>query len=358
MTFFRKTAFWALLFLLCLWLGCQPGAWAETLAPTPEPSATATAFVTQAPSSAPTSVPTATPEPTFTPEPTPVPTPTPVHTPTPTPGPTFCPATPPPFLALRKALEPVGGGMYRDKRTGRLVRYGNFGSGPMAFYAGEEDGALPYGTEPLPQEAWRVCAYAPDKVPKKDGDRWLTVFLGSQSVVCFRAEAGDWVVERVMICSAADAKHKTPMGLHYIYSRYKYKAMTRMNGIMVYAQYACRFRGHYLFHTVPIGGGSNRRFQKYGKKLMLIEEYEKLGQPASHGCVRLLVGDAYWVYTNCPRGTKVLVTTAAGPTPPPAPALIYEAPYMNADHTLGWDPTDPDRENPYRAVYPEWFKDL
>ena len=31
---------------------------------------------------------------------------------------------------------------------------------------------------------------------------------------------------------------------------------------------------------------------------------------------------------------------------------------MNADHTLGWDPTDPDEENPYRAVYPEWFKDL
>ena len=31
---------------------------------------------------------------------------------------------------------------------------------------------------------------------------------------------------------------------------------------------------------------------------------------------------------------------------------------MNKDHTLGWDPTDPDKENPYRTVYPEWFEDL
>ena len=129
-----------------------------------------------------------------------------------------------------------------------------------------------------------------------------------------------------------------------------------MNGIMVYAQYASRFRGHYLFHTVPIAG-EYRKYQKYGKKQMMIEEYEKLGAPASHGCVRLLVGDAYWIYNNCKWGTKVLVVDDVGPTPPPAPALIYEEPYMNADHTLGWDPTDPDKENPYREIYPEWFTD-
>ena len=30
---------------------------------------------------------------------------------------------------------------------------------------------------------------------------------------------------------------------------------------------------------------------------------------------------------------------------------------MNKDQTLGWDPTDPDPENPYREIYPEWFND-
>ena len=212
------------------------------------------------------------------------------------------------------------------------------------------DAALTPAQIPVPTR----CPYAPEAAPKRDGDRWLTVYLGSQSVVCFVAKGADWEVERIMICSAADKKHTTPLGSHYIYSKYKYKALSRMNGILVYGQYACRFRGHYLFHTVPIGG-ARRNVQKNGKKQMLIEEYEKLGTPASHGCVRLLVGDAYWIYTNCPKGTTVLVTADAGPTPPPVPALIYEAPYMNADHTLGWDPTDPDAENPYREIYPEWF---
>ena len=249
-------------------------------------------------------------------------------------------------------------GVYQHRTTEEYLWFGSFGEEPLAFYPAAPETDPVYGAAPQAVEALTLSPYAPEKRPKKDGDRWLTVFLGSQSVVCFVAQDGDWEVERIMICSAADEKHKTPMGMHYIYSRYKYKAMTRMNGIMVYAQYACRFRGHYLFHTVPIGGSSNRRFQKYGKKQMLIEEYEKLGQPASHGCVRLLVGDAYWVYKNCPRGTKVHVVTDAGPTPPSAPPLIYEEPYMNEDHTLGWDPTDPDEENPYRAVYPEWFQDL
>lgn len=315
----RKTAFISLLLLLCLWLFCPFAQAEETAAPTPMP--------------------------------------TPAATPAPADVPGFVPATPAPFLNLRRSLLPTDRDRFFDKRTGQYVIFGYFDEDEGgAFYPCGEDGSVAYGTEPLRLGDFLVSPYAPETPPKKDGDRWLTVFQGSQSVVCFRAEEGDWVVERIMICSAADEKHTTPPGLHYIYSKYDYKAMTRMNGIMVYAQYACRFRGHYLFHTVPIGGDSNRRYQKYGKKQMLIEEYEKLGQPASHGCVRLLVGDAYWVYQNCKRGTKVQVVKDAGPTPPAAPALIYREPYMNADHTLGWDPTDPDKENPYREIYPEWFE--
>ena len=211
-----------------------------------------------------------------------------------------------------------------------------------------------YGTAALPREEVTLSPYAPEKPPKKDGDRWLTVYLGSQSVVCFVARDGDWTVERVMICSAADETHKTPQGTYRIYDKYKYKGLTRMNGSLVYGQYACRFKGHYLFHTVPIAG-TRRNVQKYGRKQMMVAEYEKLGSPASHGCVRLLVGDAYWIYRNCPNGTRVQVTDDVGPNPPAAPALRYEEPYMNADHTLGWDPTDPDKENPYREIYPEWF---
>ena len=335
----RTIASLALLIFLGLWLGCQPVAREEGPVVTAGPTVAHTPTAT--PSSAPTTVPTLTPTPT----------------PIPTPVPTFLPATPDPAVRLRSVLTEEGPGLYRNTKTEEHLRFGSFGEEPPGFYVTEPEAEPVYGAPVQPLEGLALSPYAPENRPRKDGDRWLTVYLGSQSVVCFLAQDGDWVVERIMICSAADAKHNTPMGQHFIYSKYTYKAMTRMNGIMVYAQYACRFRGHYLFHTVPIGG-AHRNSQKYGRKQMLISEYEMMGSPASHGCVRLLVGDAYWIYTNCQMGTKVLVTTDVGPAPPPAPALIYQEPYMNADQTLGWDPTDPDEENPYRAVYPEWFEDL
>ena len=353
MTHLRKTLLWLLLLLLCLVCGHIR----QESAPTParEAAAPATPEPTAEPTPLPTPQPTATPAPTAAP--TAASTPSPTAEPTPTPVPTFCPTSPAPFLQLRKSLVPEEDGRYLDKITGQRYRFGSFGQGSLGFYRADAAGEPSYGAALQPFEDFLVSPYVPETPPRKDGERWLTVFQGSQSVVCFLAMDGEWEVERIMICSCADTVHQTPPGSHYIYSKYAYKAMTVMDGIMVYAQYACRFRGHYLFHTVPIGG-DYRKFHKYGKKQMLIDEYEKLGSPASHGCVRLLVGDAYWIYKNCPRGTRVMVVDLAGPAAPAAPPLIYEEPYMNADHTLGWDPTDPDKENPYRTVYPEWFKDL
>ena len=37
------------------------------------------------------------------------------------------------------------------------------------------------------------------------------------------------------------------------------------------------------------------------------EEGAKLGQPASHGCVRLTVADAQWFYDQVPDGTLVTI---------------------------------------------------
>lgn len=94
----------------------------------------------------------------------------------------------------------------------------------------------------------------------------------------------------------------------------------------------------------------NARKITQGRGRMKLEEYEKLGTAASDGCVRLCCGDAKWIFDHCGKGTAVIVTRETGPEPPALPALIPGAPY-ETEPGYGWDPTDPDPENPYLEVY-------
>lgn len=57
------------------------------------------------------------------------------------------------------------------------------------------------------------------------------------------------------------------------------------------------FLGDYLFHSVPMDRNQN----------IIPEEAEKLGMPSSHGCIRLEVEHAKWLYDNIPRGTPVFI---------------------------------------------------
>ena len=73
------------------------------------------------------------------------------------------------------------------------------------------------------------------------------------------------------------------------------------------------------------------------------DRYNQLGTVCSHGCVRLTVADAKWIYDNCPLGTTVSIYNASSlPVPKPsAPWLDISSP------NRGWDPTDPDPANPW-----------
>ncbi|HEL0560939.1 TPA: L,D-transpeptidase [Streptococcus equi subsp. zooepidemicus] len=65
------------------------------------------------------------------------------------------------------------------------------------------------------------------------------------------------------------------------------------------AYYWVSFKDHgiYLFHSLPT--------DQYGNEIP--EEAEKLGQPASHGCVRMSRADAKWFYDNIPEGISVII---------------------------------------------------
>lgn len=53
----------------------------------------------------------------------------------------------------------------------------------------------------------------------------------------------------------------------------------------------------YLFHSVPTTANGSYN----------VKEAQKLGKPASHGCIRLSVPDAKWINNNIPNGTQVTI---------------------------------------------------
>ncbi len=176
------------------------------------------------------------------------------------------------------------------------------------------------------------------------GSYVLVVYKGgTQTVVAYEADkngnydAGKPV--RKMICSTGSSG-PTPNGTFKISQKIRYHRLEGARG-----QYCSRFNGGILFHSVPILESASTVDQ--GKKLMNLTSYAKLGRAASHGCVRLLVKDAKWIYDNCKIGTRVIVTSSRSPVGSGSkPAIIRRAPYSSGNY--GWDPTDPDPENPYR----------
>ena len=65
-----------------------------------------------------------------------------------------------------------------------------------------------------------------------------------------------------------------------------------------YAQYSWRIDGGILFHSVLYN-------EIDGKPTS--SSVNNLGSRASHGCIRLSVENAKWIYNNCKRGTTVIV---------------------------------------------------
>jgi len=106
----------------------------------------------------------------------------------------------------------------------------------------------------------------------------------------------------------------------------------------VYGQYATRITGHILFHSVP--------YYTQNKNDLEYIEYNKLGTTASMGCIRLTVEDAKWLYDNCPSGTTVKIFYDEN-----VPVPKYKQPEIidiNNTEKRGWDPTDPDINNPWK----------
>ncbi len=124
-------------------------------------------------------------------------------------------------------------------------------------------------------------------------------------------------------CSVGLPSTPTPKGTFYTSNKYRWHTLMGPS----YGQYCTRIVGGILFHSV-----AGRNMTSYNLKA---SDYNKLGSPASHGCVRLCVRDAKWIYDNCKSGTKVVIYDSSSPGPLGKPTTIK----IPAGQT--WDPTDP-----------------
>ena len=139
-------------------------------------------------------------------------------------------------------------------------------------------------------------------------------------------ENGEFTVPyRVMVCSSGGLK--TPLGTFSISDTYEWRPLLNR----VYGRYASRITGKILFHSVPY----------YSKNPADVEseEFNKLGEDASLGCIRLRLCDVKWIYDNCPRGTKVEIYDSEDPGPLGKPVSVQ---IDLESENRGWDPTDPE----------------
>ena len=67
----------------------------------------------------------------------------------------------------------------------------------------------------------------------------------------------------------------------------------------IWVRYAFQIKDNYFFHSVL--------FKNKGDKKPTSASLRNLGHNASHGCVRLAVDDARWIYENCTPGMTVII---------------------------------------------------
>ncbi|MFZ5969929.1 MAG: L,D-transpeptidase family protein [Bacillota bacterium] len=123
-------------------------------------------------------------------------------------------------------------------------------------------------------------------------NNYLWVDTNKNLIYVFEGESKNWSLTKTMVCTDGKASTPTVKGNFTIKGRAPW--LTSYNG-KVKAKYKVRFFEDYYFHSIL--------FDSEGKNIV----DSRLGQSLSHGCIRLSVDDAKWVYDNIKDGTGVYV---------------------------------------------------
>ena len=149
------------------------------------------------------------------------------------------------------------------------------------------DAALPASAEPLPSPTPEPAKYT------------LMVDVTNQITRAYTYDDnGEYtVLVREMICSTGTKGNPTPLGTTIMPSkRARWGYFPTWDS---HAQYLTRIDSANAFHSVL--------YSAPDESTLSVKSFEALGTPASHGCVRLLVSDAKWIYDSCKAGTIITV---------------------------------------------------
>ena len=171
--------------------------------------------------------------------------------------------------------------------NGRRVYYGS--DGAMYFGTHVIDGITYYfdpynGTLRMNEMGIKAQNYS-------SSTQWLIMVDTSLNKVgIYKGSYQNWGQMFYWTCTTAAASTPTPKGTYTVQS----KGMSFGSGYTCW--YYTQFYGNYLFHSILYQPGSMSQIQD-----------GRLGINASHGCVRLSLSNAKWIYDNIPIGTKVVI---------------------------------------------------
>ena len=123
-------------------------------------------------------------------------------------------------------------------------------------------------------------------------DYLILVDTNKCRVGIFTGSRGGWVPVEYWQCSPGTSSTPTVKGSFKVSGRGKVFGKAGQYSCWYYTQ----FYGNYLFHSVLYYPGSMTHIKD-----------GRLGQRLSHGCVRLDINNAKWIYDNIPNGTAVYI---------------------------------------------------
>ncbi len=121
---------------------------------------------------------------------------------------------------------------------------------------------------------------------------FINVDLKNQKTYVYKGKADKWQLIKAYPCSTGVSGEDTPSGSFSIKERgdWFFADKYEQGG-----KYWTQITGDILFHSVP-----------FAKDKTTVLDYT-MNKPSSHGCIRLALDDAKWIYNNIPRGSKVII---------------------------------------------------